>query len=136
MTYGDGLSAVDIKKLIEFHKNHKKIATITAVKPPGRFGAIELKGTEINSFVEKPQGDGGWINGGFFVLNPKVFNYINDDKTLWEKEPLEELSKEKQIHAFIHDGFWQPMDTLRDKRYLEILWESKAAPWKCWEYDK
>jgi glucose-1-phosphate cytidylyltransferase len=134
MTYGDGLSAVDIKKLIEFHKSHKKIATITAVKPPGRFGAIELKGNEINSFVEKPQGDGGWINGGFFVLNPKVFNYINDDKTLWEKEPLEELSNEKQIHAFMHDGFWQPMDTLRDKRYLETLWESKAAPWKCWEF--
>jgi glucose-1-phosphate cytidylyltransferase len=134
MTYGDGLSAVDIKKLIEFHKSHKKIATITAVKPPGRFGAIELKGNEINSFVEKPQGDGGWINGGFFVLNPKVFNYINDDKTLWEKEPLEELSNEKQIHAFMHDGFWQPMDTLRDKRYLETLWESNAAPWKCWEF--
>lgn len=132
MTYGDGVSSVDISSLIQFHKDHGKLATMTAVQPPGRFGALEISGTQINSFLEKPQGDGGRINGGFFVLNPKVLQLIEGDETIWERKPLEILAKEGQLQAFSHSGFWQPMDTLRDKTYLEGLWESGKAPWKSW----
>jgi glucose-1-phosphate cytidylyltransferase len=132
MTYGDGVGSVDIASLVKFHQAHGKLATMTAVQPPGRFGALEIDGTQINSFLEKPQGDGGWINGGFFVLNPKVLSLIDGDKTLWEKQPLENLAKQGQLQSFFHSGFWQPMDTLRDKNHLEELWASGKAPWKFW----
>jgi glucose-1-phosphate cytidylyltransferase len=131
-TYGDGLSNIDIKKLIEFHKNKSKISTVTAVQPPGRFGMLEIQNDEIKKFVEKPVGDGGWINGGFFVLEPEVFDYIQDENTIWEREPLEKLVKENQLSAFKHYDFWQPLDTLRDKNVLEDLWNSGNAPWKVW----
>jgi len=133
MTYGDGLGAVNISQLLEFHKQHGKWATMTAVQPPGRFGALEMEGTQINSFLEKPKGDGGWINGGFFVLKPQVLDLIAGDHVLWEKEPLEHLAKQSQLQAFFHSGFWQPMDTLRDKNHLEGLWASGRAPWKTWQ---
>ena len=133
MTYGDGLGAVNISQLLEFHKRHGKWATMTAVQPPGRFGALEMNGTQINSFLEKPKGDGGWINGGFFVLKPQVLELIAGDHVLWEKEPLEHLAKQSQLQAFFHSGFWQPMDTLRDKNHLEELWASGSAPWKTWQ---
>lgn len=129
-TYGDGVSDVDITASIKFHKAHGKLATLTATQPPGRFGALNLNGQKINSFQEKPQGDGAWINGGYFVLSPKVIDYIDDDSTTWEKQPLERLAAEGQLDAFSHRGFWQPMDTLRDKLYLEELWQSGKAPWK------
>ena len=129
-TYGDGVSDVDIGASIQFHKAHGKLATLTATQPPGRFGALNLSGQKINSFQEKPQGDGAWINGGFFVLSPKVIDYIDDDATIWEKAPMELLAKEGQLDAYFHDGFWQPMDTLRDKIHLEELWQSGKAPWK------
>jgi glucose-1-phosphate cytidylyltransferase len=132
-TYGDGVSDIDIAASIEFHKQHGKLATMTAVQPPGRFGAIELDATRISSFKEKPMGDGNWVNGGYFVLSPKVLQYIEDDATTWEKEPMEALAKEGQIHAFKHDGFWQPMDTLRDRVLLEDLWQNDKAPWKRWK---
>ena len=132
MTYGDGVGSVDISALVKFHKAHGKSATMTAVQPPGRFGALEIDGTQINSFLEKPQGDGGWINGGFFVLNPKVLSLIDGDETLWEKQPLESLAKQGQLQSYFHSGFWQPMDTLRDKTHLEELWASGKAPWKFW----
>lgn len=132
MTYGDGVGSVDIASLIKFHQGHGKLATMTAVQPPGRFGALEINGTQINSFLEKPQGDGGWINGGFFVLSPKVLDLIGGDEILWEKQPLESLAKQGQLHSFFHSGFWQPMDTLRDKNHLEELWASGKAPWKFW----
>ncbi len=132
VTYGDGVGSVDITKLIEFHRQHQKLATMTAVQPPGRFGAIRVDGTSVNAFVEKPSGDGGWINGGFFVLNPKVLDLIERDSTVWEAEPLETLAKTGELQAFFHHGFWQPMDTLRDKSYLENLWLSEHAPWKNW----
>lgn len=132
MTYGDGVSSVDITALIAFHRQHGKLATMTAVQPPGRFGALEISGTQINAFVEKPQGDGGWINGGFFVLNPKVLEMVEGDATLWERQPLESLAVQKHLQSFFHKGFWQPMDTLRDKNHLEELWESGNAPWKSW----
>jgi glucose-1-phosphate cytidylyltransferase len=132
MTYGDGVGSVDISALVKFHQGHGKLATMTAVQPPGRFGALEIDGTQINSFLEKPQGDGGWINGGFFVLNPKVLSLIDGDETLWEKQPLENLAKQAQLQSFFHSGFWQPMDTLRDKNHLEELWASGKAPWKFW----
>ena len=132
-TYGDGVSDVNINKLIDFHKNHGKLATLTATQPPGRFGALDLEGTKVNSFQEKPQGDGAWINGGFFVLSPKAIDYIDDDQTTWEKSPMELLAQEGQLHAFLHHGFWQPMDTLRDKVHLEELWQSGKAPWKKWK---
>lgn len=132
MTYGDGVGAVDISSSISFHKEHGKLATMTAVQPPGRFGALEIEGTQINSFLEKPQGDGGWINGGFFVLNPKVLSLISGDEILWEKQPLESLARQGQLQSFFHSGFWQPMDTLRDKNHLEELWASGKAPWKFW----
>lgn len=132
MTYGDGLADIDIPKLLEFHKAHGGLATLTAAQPPGRFGALGMDGDIIESFKEKPMGDGNWINGGFFVLNPKVIELISDDTTVWEKEPLEKLAASKQLHAFKHSGFWQPMDTLRDKNYLEDLWQKNKAPWKTW----
>ena len=133
LTYGDGVSNVDISASIAFHKKHGKLGTVTAVQPPGRFGAIDLDGQRIVSFREKPHGDGSWINGGYFVLSPNVIDYIAGDSTLWEKEPMEKLALDGQFDAFMHPGFWQPMDTLRDKVHLEELWASGKAPWKCWE---
>jgi glucose-1-phosphate cytidylyltransferase len=130
-TYGDGVSDVNISATIDFHKSHGKLATLTATQPPGRFGALNLTGQKINSFQEKPQGDGAWINGGFFVLSPKVIDYIDDDATTWEKGPMEQLAKDGQLDAYFHKGFWQPMDTLRDKVHLEELWQSGKAPWKA-----
>lgn len=132
LTYGDGVGDVDITKLVAFHKAHGKQATITAVQPPGRFGSLELAGTKVKSFVEKPTGDGAWINGGFFVLSPKVVDRIAGDDTVWEREPLEGLAADGELNAFLHPGFWQPMDTLRDKRHLEDLWGSGRAPWAVW----
>lgn len=131
-TYGDGLANINIKELIDFHHQHGQLATMTAVQPPGRFGALTLKDKKITGFQEKPHGDGGWVNGGFFVLSPKVIDYIKDDQTIWEKEPLERLAKEENLSPYFHTGFWQPMDTLRDKNQLEALWESEEAPWKLW----
>jgi len=131
-TYGDGLSNVDISKLIEFHKSKNTIATVTAVQPPGRFGTLDVQGEKISNFVEKPSGDGNWINGGFFVLEPKVFDYLENDSTVWERKPLEKLAQEGQLSAYKHPSFWQPLDTLRDKNYLEDLWNSGKAPWKNW----
>ena len=132
LTYGDGVGSVDITKLIDFHHSHGKLATMTAVQPPGRFGAINFEGTKVDAFIEKPMGDGGWINGGFFVLNPKVLALIDEDSTIWEAGPLENLAKSGELQAYFHKGFWQPMDTLRDKTHLEDLWQSCQAPWKLW----
>lgn len=132
-TYGDGVSDVDIGALIRFHKNHKKLATLTATYPPGRFGALEIENGVVNSFQEKPKGDGAMINGGFFVLSPRVIDLIDSDSCTWEQEPLIELANKKNLMAFEHTGFWQPMDTLRDKMHLEKLWEQGSAPWKSWE---
>ena len=132
-TYGDGVSDVDITKLIEFHYSHGLQATLTATYLPGRFGAIDIHADQrITAFEEKPKGDGGMINGGFFVLAPKVIDLIANDQTIWERGPLETLAKSKQLKAFQHEGFWQPMDTLRDKNYLEEIWKSGKAPWKMW----
>lgn len=132
MTYGDGLANIDITQLGLFHLSHGAEATVTRVLPPGRFGALKLDGNLVTGFEEKPVGDGGWINGGFFVLKPEVIERIADDMTTWEREPLEGLARDAQLHAYEHDGFWQPMDTLRDKRQLEELWDSGQAPWKIW----
>jgi len=132
MTYGDGVADVNIAGAIEFHRKQGLKATLTAVQPSGRFGAIGLAEEKVASFQEKPQGDGAWINGGFFVLEPSVFEYIEDDETIWEKSPLERLCKEGQLAAYEHGGFWQPMDTLRDKLLLDRLWEERKAPWKTW----
>jgi len=134
LTYGDGVGDIDIPGLFSFHKEQRTLATMTAVQPPGRFGALELKNNKIISFKEKPEGDGGWINGGFFILSPKIidYNYITGQDTVWEKEPLENLAKEGQLSAYLHKGFWRPMDTLRDKNYLESLWQSGNPPWKVW----
>jgi glucose-1-phosphate cytidylyltransferase len=131
-TYGDGVGDIDITRLVAFHKHHGKLATLTATQPPGRFGALELSGIDILKIQEKPRGDGSWINGGFFVLSPKVLDYIEGDQTLWEKEPLERLALSGQLSAYLHHGFWQPMDTLRDKTHLEELWADRKAPWKTW----
>jgi glucose-1-phosphate cytidylyltransferase len=131
-TYGDGVSDVDISAQIAFHKQHGKLATVTAVQPPGRYGALNLDGSNVKGFVEKPEGDGGWINGGYFVLSPACLHYIADDTTAWEGNPLTTIAAEQQLMAFNHHGFWQAMDTLRDKTYLEDLWRDGAAPWKCW----
>ena len=131
-TYGDGVSDINISQLIKFHHSHGKLATITATHPPGRFGALEIEGNQVISFKEKPKGDGALINGGFFVLSPKVIDRINNDDTIWEQEPLNSLARDKELQAFIHNGFWQPMDTLRDKLYLEKLWENNEAMWKVW----
>lgn len=132
LTYGDGVSDVNISKLISFHKAHGKLATVSAVQPPGRFGALELNADQVTNFVEKPHGDGMYINGGFFVLSPKVLELIDGDATIWEKGPLETLTQKGELHAFKHYGFWQPMDTLRDKQLLEDLWATGRAPWKQW----
>lgn len=130
LTYGDGVSDINIDQLIKFHKSHGKIATITAVRPPSRFGRLEFDGNTVTSFSEKPQIGEGWINGGFFVLEPDIFNYIQDDDTIFEREPLERLASEGQLEAYKHEGFWQPMDTLRELRLLRSMWESGSAPWK------
>ena len=132
MTYGDGVGDIDIPASISAHKASGKKATVTAVQPPGRFGALHVQGDEVKGFIEKPEGDGGWINGGFFVLEPSVLEYIQDDSTTWEQEPLKGLAVEGQLHAHQHRGFWQPMDTLRDKQLLEELWQGGKAPWKVW----
>ena len=132
-TYGDGLSDVDISALVAAHRRSGKLATVTAVQPPARFGAIDIERELITGFREKPQGEGGWVNGGFFVLEPPVFDFIAADATVWEREPLEGLARRGELHAFRHHGFWQPMDTLRDKTLLENLWSSGSAPWKKWE---
>jgi glucose-1-phosphate cytidylyltransferase len=131
-TYGDGLSDINISKLIEHHERHGNLATISAVYPPGRFGALDIEGDKVVSFNEKPKGDGSLINGGYFVLSPKVIDYIDDDETIWEREPMENLAKNGQMSALVHKNFWHPMDTLRDKEYLEELWNSGKAPWKKW----
>ena len=133
LTYGDGVSNIDLNKLINFHKSHGKLATLSAVSPPGRFGSLKLTDSKVTDFVEKLSGDGSLINGGFFVLNTKVIDYISDDSTIWEQEPLKMLSEEGELMAFKHQEFWQPMDTLREKNYLEELWNSKKAPWKIWD---
>ena len=131
-TYGDGVADIDITKSIEFHRSHGKAATLTATYPPGRFGALQIEGGQITEFLEKPQGDGGMINGGYFVLSPKVLGYLEDDSTTWEQEPLRTLATDGELMAYEHHGFWQPMDTLRDKQHLESLWQSGKAPWRIW----
>lgn len=131
-TYGDGLADVDITASINFHKQHGKLATVTAVMPPGRYGALVRQDDAVQGFIEKPRGDGGWINGGFFVLSPKVLSRIAGDATSWEVEPLTGIATDGELMAFEHSGFWQPMDTLREKNQLEELWQSGHAPWKCW----
>ncbi len=134
LTYGDGLSDVDIAAEVAFHKSHGKLATVVAVQPPGRFGVLDINSEgAVDSFEEKPSNEIGWINGGFFVLEPGVVNYIEDDETSWEKAPLSSIARDSQLMAFKHTGFWQPCDTLRDKRVLEDLWETKGAPWKTWD---
>ncbi len=132
MTYGDGLIDVDVVKVLEFHKSHGKLATITAVRPPARFGGLVLDDNQVTEFSEKTQSDAGWINGGFFVLEPEVLDYIDGDLVAWEREPMERLAKEEQLVAYKHDGFWSPMDTLREKQVLESLWDAGKAPWKVW----
>lgn len=131
-TYGDGVGNINITDLVAFHKSQNVKATLTATIPPGRFGALGLQGNKVNRFMEKPKGDGAMINGGYFVLSPKVIELIADDNTIWEREPLETLAQEDNLAAYQHHGFWQPMDTLRDKIYLEELWQSGKAPWKLW----
>jgi glucose-1-phosphate cytidylyltransferase len=131
-TYGDGVSNVDIGKTIAFHKSHGKQATVTAVRPPARYGALQLDGNEVQGFIEKPEGEGGFINGGFFVLSPRVIDRIEADHSSWEGEPLMGLARDGELQAYFHEGFWQPMDTLRDKNHLESLWQSGAPPWKSW----
>lgn len=132
-TYGDGLANINIGALIAFHSQHGKRATVTAVQPPGRYGALDMQDTAVKGFVEKPKGDGGWINGGFFVLSPECLTYLKDDTSSWEGEPLARLAREGELQAFEHTGFWQPMDTLRDKNQLEAQWAAGNAPWKCWK---
>lgn len=132
-TYGDGVSDVDITAAVAFHRRKERLATLTGVQPPARFGVLKLRGERVESFEEKPHGDGAWINGGFFVLSPKVIDLIADDQTVWERGPLEKLARDGQLSAYLHRGFWQPMDTLRDKTYLEELWQGGKAPWKVWE---
>ena len=131
-TYGDGVTDADIGALIQFHQRQGTLATVTTVQLPGRFGSLNMTGDKIDSFEEKPPGDGSWVNGGFFVLSPKVLEYIQSDTTVWEKEPLQKLAREGQMAAFVHRGFWQPMDTLRDRIHLEKLWDAGQAPWKVW----
>ena len=132
-TYGDGLADVDVGALVRFHHQQKRLATITAVQPPGRFGALDIADARITRFEEKPQGDGSWINGGFFVLQPAAIDLIHGDETVWEREPMESLARDAQLSAWTHRGFWQPMDTLRDRALLERLWQSGQAPWKVWQ---
>jgi glucose-1-phosphate cytidylyltransferase len=132
VTWGDGVSDIDLHALLDFHRRHGKLATLTAVRPPARFGHLELDGDQVGEFSEKPQTGEGWINGAFFVLEPGVFDYIDGDDMMFEREPLERLAKDKQLMAYRHEGFWQCMDTIRDRNYLERLWESDAAPWRVW----
>ncbi len=132
MTYGDGVGDIDIRSQIDFHASHGKLSTVTAVQPPGRFGVLDMSGTSVNGFREKPADEAGWINGGFFVLSPKVLDYIDGDETTWEEEPMRKLAEEQQMQAWHHRGFWQPMDTLRDKTNLDKMWDAKKAPWKSW----
>jgi glucose-1-phosphate cytidylyltransferase len=132
-TYGDGVGDVKIPEVIEFHRAQKTLATVTAVQPPGRFGTLNLDREKVINFQEKPRGDGGWINGGFFVLSPKAVDYVAGDHTIWEKEPMEKLAREGQMSAYLHRGFWHPMDTLPHKNLLEQLWQSGQAPWKIWK---
>jgi glucose-1-phosphate cytidylyltransferase len=132
-TYGDGVGNVEIGKLLAFHESHGKLATVTIVQPPGRFGSVELAGDRVTRFVEKPHGDGAWINGGFFVLSPKVIDLLEGPSTIWEHEPLQRLARDGQLMAYQHGDFWQPMDTLRDRNYLEELWTTGKAPWKVWK---
>jgi glucose-1-phosphate cytidylyltransferase len=131
-TYGDGVANIDLKALLDFHHREGRLATVTAVQPPGRFGALAYTGSQVLSFQEKPQGDGGWINGGYFILSPDVIPYIKDENIPWEATPLEQLARENQLSAYFHTGFWYPMDTMRDKNYLEDLWNTGTAPWKIW----
>jgi glucose-1-phosphate cytidylyltransferase len=133
LSWGDGVSDVDLNKLLKFHRSHGKIATLTAVRPPARYGHLELEGWRVTKFSEKPQAAEGWINGAFFVLEPEVFAYIDGDDTQFEKEPLERLARDGQLMAYLHDSFWQCMDTLREKYLLERLWESGKAPWRVWD---
>lgn len=133
LTYGDGVANIDIKKLVEFHKSHGKLATVTAVRPPARFGTMSFKGDQVTSFLEKPQTGEGWINGGFFVFEPGVFDYIESDQTFLEREPLERLADDQQLMAFKHDDFWRPMDTIRDREYLDQLCVQGMAPWQIWK---
>lgn len=132
LTYGDGVADIDIAQLIDSHRAHGKLATVTAVQPPGRFGALDLQGEQVRGFQEKPLGDGGWINGGFFVLEPSVFDYIDGDSDIWEQEPMRRLAEEEQLMTHLHRGFWQPMDTLRDRNLLEERWRCGQAEWKLW----
>jgi glucose-1-phosphate cytidylyltransferase len=132
LSYGDGVSDVDVSALLAFHRAHGRQATVTAVQPPGRYGALQMNGDAVEAFVEKPLGDGGWINGGFFVLSPRCIDRIAGDATVWEQEPLTSLAADGELMAFTHGGFWQPMDTLREKNLLEDLWKSGRAPWKVW----
>lgn len=132
MTYGDGVADIDVSASIAFHRSHGRQVTLTAVQPPARFGALGINGTEIFEFQEKPEGEGGWINGGYFVLSPRVLEEVHEESWMFERQPLESLAKNKQVHAFFHRGFWQAMDTLRDKQRLEELWSSGEAPWKSW----
>ncbi|TCP60466.1 glucose-1-phosphate cytidylyltransferase [Baia soyae] len=132
LTYGDGVSNVNIQHLIQFHREHGKLATVTAIQPPGRFGSLILEGDSVSEFKEKPLGDGAWINGGFFVLEPQIFDYISGDDSIWETESLVQLAEQKQLNAYLHKDFWHPMDTIRDKKKLMELWESGEAPWKVW----
>jgi glucose-1-phosphate cytidylyltransferase len=132
-TYGDGVGDIDISATLAFHREHGKAATLTATFPPGRFGALDIQNRQVRNFQEKPKGDGAMINGGFFVLSPKVLSYLEDDSTIWEQEPLMNLAADGELMAYEHHGFWQPMDTLRDKQHLEKLWDSGQAPWKVWD---
>ncbi len=132
LTYGDGVTDLNLRALVEFHRSSGRIATVTAVQPPGRFGAMRIDGERVDTFEEKPRGDGSWMNGGFFVLSPEVGRYLGGDDTVWEQEPLRRLARDHQLGSFRHDGFWHPMDTLRDRNELESLWESGEAPWRCW----
>jgi glucose-1-phosphate cytidylyltransferase len=132
LTYGDGVSDVNVRKLVEFHESHRCHATLTAVQPGGRFGALEIEGDHVSRFVEKPKGDGRWVNGGFFVLENNVFDYLTRDEDVWEEEPMRRLAEDGELVAYRHDGFWAAMDTLRDRNHLEELWSSNRAPWKVW----
>ncbi|XCV40851.1 glucose-1-phosphate cytidylyltransferase [Methylococcus sp. ANG] len=132
-TYGDGVCDVPVDRLIAWHREHGKYATLTAIQPPGRFGALHIEGASVRHFHEKPDGDGAWVNGGFFVLEPEVFDYIDSDAAIWEQAPMQRLAQAGQLQAYQHRGFWQPMDTLRDKNTLEELWSTAKAPWKVWE---
>jgi glucose-1-phosphate cytidylyltransferase len=135
LTYGDGVSDLNIRKLLEFHKSHGRVATVTAVQPQGRFGSVQVEGEDgrVTEFVEKPLGDGQWINAGFFVVSPKIFSYVDGDDTIWERAPMERLTREGELSAFRHEGFWHAMDTMRDRTHLEELWASGKAPWKTWD---